>query len=193
MDTRISPSATSVILLLMAVTSLLIMLSLNQINYMVHGDLYNFGLQFSYRWAMPYWILSGIVFGLSWTNIAVSIVFTLYIQKKSRTRTLASAPITQTERKETVTLKSDEKEQKKISEFLDATKEESVLREEAVIKEPIEEETVKPHEIAEAENEQETQTASEETEQIGQIVENQETPIATPIAKENDKQNQTVL
>jgi hypothetical protein len=177
----------------MAVTSLLIMLSLNQINYMVHGDLYNFGLQFSYRWAMPYWILSGIVFGLSWTNIAVSIVFTLYIQKKSRTRTLASAPIPQTERTEAVTLKADEKEQKKISEFLGAQKEEAVLKEEEAIKEPVEEETVKPAEIVEAENKQESQIVSEETEQIGQIVENQETPIATPITKENDKQNQTVL
>jgi hypothetical protein len=189
MDTRISPSATTVILLLMAVTSLLIMLSLNQINYMVHGDLYSFGLEFSYRWAMPYWILSGIVFGLSWTNIAVSIVFTLYIQKKSRKRALVSAPTPQTERTETMTLKSDDKEQQKISEFLDAQKEEPVLKEEAVVKELIEEETVKPDEIAEAENEQEPQIVSGETEQIGQIVENQE----TPITKENDKQNQTVL
>jgi hypothetical protein len=193
MDTRISPSATSAILLLMAVTSLLIMLSLNQINYMVHGDLYNFGLQFSYRWAMPYWILSGIVFGLSWTNIAVSIVFTLYIQKKSRKRTLDSARIPQTERTEAIALKADEKEQKKISEFLDAQKEESVVKEEATIKEPIEEDPVKADEIVEAENKQELQVVSEETEQIGQIVENQETPIATPIKKENDKQNQTVL
>lgn len=177
----------------MAVTSLLIMLSLNQINYMVHGDLYSFGLEFSYRWAMPYWILSGIVFGLSWTNIAVSIVFTLYIQKKSRKRALVSAPTPQTERTETMTLKSDDKEQQKISEFLDAQKEEAVLKEEAVVKELVEEETVKPDEIAEAENEQEPQIVSGETEQIGQIVENQETPITTPITKENDKQNQTVL
>jgi hypothetical protein len=189
MDTRISPSATTVILLLMAVTSLLIMLSLNQINYMVHGDLYSFGLEFSYRWAMPYWILSGIVFGLSWTNIAVSIVFTLYIQKKSRTQTLASAPVPQTERTEASTLKADEKEQKKISEFLDAQKEESVLKEEAAIKEPFEKETVKADVTVEAENKQEPQIVPEETEQIGQIVENQE----TPITKENDKQNQTVL
>jgi hypothetical protein len=177
----------------MAVTSLLIMLSLNQINYMVHGDLYNFGLQFSYRWAMPYWILSGIVFGLSWTNIAVSIVFTLYIQKKSRTQTPASVPIPQTERTEASVLKADEKEQKKISEFLDAQTEESVLKEEATVKEPIEVKTVKADVTIEAENKQEPQIVSEETEQIGQIVENQETPIATPITKENDKQNQTVL
>lgn len=193
MDTRINPSAASVILLLMAATSLLIMLSLNQINYMVHGDLYNFGLQFSYRWAMPYWILSGIVFGLSWTNIAVSIVFTLYIQKRSRTRALASSPIPQTERTEAMVLKADEKEQKKISEFLEAQKEEPLLKEETAIKEPIEEETEKADEAAEAENRQEPQVAFEETEQVGQIAETQETPIETPIAKENNEQNQTVL
>jgi hypothetical protein len=189
MDTRISPSVISVILLLMAVTSVLIMLSLNQINYMVHGDLYSFGLQFSYRWAMPYWILSGIVFGLSWTNIAVSIVFTLYIQKKSRTRAIASEPIPQTGRTETMALKSDEKEQKMISEFLDAQEEEAMVKEEAAVKEIVEEEPVGPDETAEGEIEHGPQIVSEETEPIGQIVENQE----TPITKENEKQNQTVL
>jgi hypothetical protein len=193
MDAHISPSATSAVLLLMAVTSLLIMFSLNQINYIVHGDLYNFGLQFSYRWAMPYWILSGIVFGLSWTNIAVSIAFTLYIHKKSKKQTLAPAPALQTKRTEASALRADEKEQKKISEFLDAQKGESPLKEETSVKELVEEETVTADEIVEAENKQEPQVISEETEQIGQIVENEETPIATPITKENDKQNQTVL
>lgn len=84
MATRISPSAVSVILILMATTSALIMLSLNQINHIVHGDLYAFDLKFSHEWAMPYWILSGIIFGLSGTNIALSLLITAYVQKKSR-------------------------------------------------------------------------------------------------------------
>jgi hypothetical protein len=84
MQTRVSPSAVSVILILMATTSVLIMLSLNQINSIVHGDLYAFDLKFSHEWAIPYWILSGIIFGLSGTNIALSLLFTAYVQKKSR-------------------------------------------------------------------------------------------------------------
>lgn len=84
METQISPSSTGAALVTIAAASLFIMLSLNQINYIVHGDLYNYGLQFTYRWAMPYWVLSGVVFGLCWVNISIAIIATLYIYKKSR-------------------------------------------------------------------------------------------------------------
>ena len=192
MAIHISPSATSVILLLMAVTSLLIMLSLNQINYMVHGDLYNFGLQFSYRWAMPYWILSGIVFGLSWTNIAVSIVFTLYIQKKRRTQIPTSALAPQTERTEAMASKADETKQRRISEFLEARSGEP-LSTSATVEERLTEQLVNANDIDEPANSPEPQLASEEAELVGQIVDSRESPIPTPASKEDDKQNPTIL
>lgn len=163
METRVSPSAISVILLLMAATSLLIMLSLNQINYMIHRELYNFGLQFSYRWAMPYWILSGIVFGLSWTNIVLSIVFTLYVQKKSRRKAEPLAPIQ--ERVEVP--KTEEKEQRTISEFIVAPQDAS-LKNEAPRENPLAEIAESATEAVEVISKRETQTESHEAAQTGQ-------------------------
>lgn len=66
-------------LILMAVASLLAMISITQIDQLVHGDLYNFGLEFSYRWAMPYWVNSAVIVGLSLFNIFASIVLTYYV------------------------------------------------------------------------------------------------------------------
>jgi hypothetical protein len=84
METQVNPSVISVVLIAMAAASLVIMLSLNQINYLVHGALYDFGLTFSYRWAMPYWVFSGILFGLSWANIFIAIIITVHVVRKSR-------------------------------------------------------------------------------------------------------------
>lgn len=87
MGAKINPSSTGAVLVTIAAASLFIMLSLNQINNIIHGELYNYGLQFTYRWAMPYWVLSGVIFGLCWLNISIATVATLYIFKKSRTQT----------------------------------------------------------------------------------------------------------
>ena len=89
METQVNPSVISVVLVAMAAASLVIMLSLNQINYLVHGALYDFGLTFSYRWAMPYWVFSGILFGLSWANIFIAIIITVHVVRKSRKQTAA--------------------------------------------------------------------------------------------------------
>ncbi len=86
METAINLSATGLLLILVAASSLFVMLSLNHINYIVHGELYDFGLAFSYRWAMPYWILSGIVFSFCWVNIAIALSLTFYLLKKSRVK-----------------------------------------------------------------------------------------------------------
>lgn len=130
METNINQSAISTVLILMAAASLFTMLSLNQMNYIVHGDLYNYGLQFSYRWAMPYWVSSGIIFGLSWVNIFLSIIVTLYIFKKSRKSTLISN-ILQTKKIEEAVQLREEKEQKKLSEYVKPQKEKpEVLKEE---------------------------------------------------------------
>ncbi len=90
MEADVNPSVVCPILILMAAASLFAMISLNQVNLIVHTDLYSFGLQFSYTWAIPYWLFSGIVFGLSWLNIAIAIIVTLYIFKKRQKQLWAS-------------------------------------------------------------------------------------------------------
>lgn len=97
----------------MAAASLFIMLSLNQINYLVHGDLYNYGLQFSYVWAMPYWVLSGIVFGLCWVNIAITALAAIYVFKKGRKVVTVNQ-----ENQEETGAQIEGKEQRKLAEFM---------------------------------------------------------------------------
>jgi outer membrane biosynthesis protein TonB len=45
------------------------MICLCLVDNIVHGTLYNYGLQFSYDWAVPYWRLTQIAFALGWINI----------------------------------------------------------------------------------------------------------------------------
>jgi hypothetical protein len=109
METSINLSATGLLLILVAASSLFVMLSLNHINYIVHGELYNFGLEFSYRWAMPYWIFSGIVFSFCWVNIALAIALTFYLLKKSRDKSshvIPQNPVAEKERYKTFCEKS---------------------------------------------------------------------------------------
>lgn len=71
-------------LIVMAVVSFFVMVSVTQIDQLVHGVLYDFGLRFSYRWAMPYWIYSGVIVGLSWFNIVASTALIYYIFTRSK-------------------------------------------------------------------------------------------------------------
>ena len=117
METSINLSATGLLLILVAASSLFVMFSLNHINYIVHGELYNFGLQFSYRWAMPYWIFSGMVFSFCWVNILLAIVLTYYLLKKSREKAQHSIPQNlnvETQRSQTLSEKS---QQSKLSQY----------------------------------------------------------------------------
>lgn len=78
-------SAYSWILLLFAASSLLSMIGLTQIDKIVHHDLYRYGLQFSYQWAMPYWTMTAIVFAVGWFNIILAITFQFYVLLSRRT------------------------------------------------------------------------------------------------------------
>jgi hypothetical protein len=69
-------------LIVMAVVSVSVMIVLTQIDFIVHRVLYDFGLLFSYRWAMPYWVSSGIIIGLSWFNLTASAALVYYFIKK---------------------------------------------------------------------------------------------------------------
>lgn len=65
-------------LIFMAVVSVSVMIVLTQIDFIVHRVLYDFGLLFSYRWAMPYWVSSSIIIGLSWFNLIASAALVYY-------------------------------------------------------------------------------------------------------------------
>lgn len=71
-------TASSYALLLIAASSLLSMIGLTQIDRIVNHDLYMYGLQFSYGWAIPYWTMTTIVFAVGWFNIILAITFQLY-------------------------------------------------------------------------------------------------------------------
>lgn len=84
MKVRIHSSAFVSAMIITTFTSLLVIVLLTQIDQIVHVVLYQFGLQFSYRWVWPYWIYSGIVIGFSWVNIIASIGLVNYFLKARR-------------------------------------------------------------------------------------------------------------
>jgi len=71
----------SVVLVLVAFSSLLSMFALTRIDSVVHGDLYRYGLRFSYGWAMPYWTMTTLIFTLGWFNIIIACAFQFYVLK----------------------------------------------------------------------------------------------------------------
>lgn len=82
----------SLVLVLMAACSLFSMVGLLQLDNIVHRDLYNFGLHFSYAWAVPYWNLMNFVFAMGWLNIIAAIAFQSYliIQRRKTVTSLAA-------------------------------------------------------------------------------------------------------
>lgn len=76
---RAANKVTSMILLVMATTSLTTMFLLLQIDGIVHRDLYRYGLQFSAQWAEHYWTIAGIIFAVGWSNIISALALQFYI------------------------------------------------------------------------------------------------------------------
>jgi len=75
----VDDSSVSLVLLLMAASSLFSMIGLLQLNKMVQNDLVRSGLHFNYGWAVPYWNLMSFVFALGWVNIIAAIAFQSYL------------------------------------------------------------------------------------------------------------------
>lgn len=71
----------SLVLVLVAFSSLLSMFALTRLDSIVHGDLYRYGLNFSYGWAMPYWTMTTLIFTLGWFNIIIACAFQFYVLK----------------------------------------------------------------------------------------------------------------
>ena len=66
------------ILILMATASLISMIAVFSLNGIVSNDLSDYGLQFSYNWAIPFWNSIGLIFAMAWLNIIAVIVFQIY-------------------------------------------------------------------------------------------------------------------
>jgi len=79
----------SLVLILMAGASLVSMLATLNIDHIINHDLYSYGLQFSTKWAVPYWTLVGVVFSMGWfiivTAMAVEVHF-LAVHRRNRRR-----------------------------------------------------------------------------------------------------------
>jgi outer membrane biosynthesis protein TonB len=68
------------------------MICLYQIDSIVNGTLYSYGLQFSYNWAGPYWRLTQIGFTIGWLNIIIAFAVQLNnIRMKNKAEQPATA------------------------------------------------------------------------------------------------------
>ena len=79
----------SLVLILMAGASLVSMLATLNIDHIINHDLYSYGLQFSSKWAVPYWTLVAVVFSMGWfiivSAMAVEVHF-LVVHRRNRLR-----------------------------------------------------------------------------------------------------------
>jgi len=56
--------------------------SINLLDNIVHGTLYNYGLQFSYDWATPYWSILQAIQAFLTLTAASTLVSTVYVYKR---------------------------------------------------------------------------------------------------------------
>ena len=66
------------VLVVVAACSLVSVVALFQVDSIVHGSLYSFGLQFSDGWAVPYWNSIRVVFAMGWLTFGVAVAFQVY-------------------------------------------------------------------------------------------------------------------
>lgn len=82
-------------LVLWLLSSVFVLLLLRQIDSIVHSELYNFGLQFSYVWAQPYWAILRLIYIfllIPITYSAATLGLDFWKLLKGRTRGPASKP-----------------------------------------------------------------------------------------------------
>jgi hypothetical protein len=74
----------SIVLILMAGASLVSMLATLSIDHIINHTLYSFGLQFSTKWAVPYWTMVAVVFSMGWFIIAAAFAYEVHLLVVSR-------------------------------------------------------------------------------------------------------------
>ena len=67
----------------MAVCGVVSLYAFLQIDSIVHGTLYGYGLQFSYEWATPYWTLDGVVMATGCVIVGLAISSQAYLLLRS--------------------------------------------------------------------------------------------------------------
>jgi len=172
-------SIVSLVLVLMATSSLISMISTLKIDAIVHGDLYRYGLQFSYGWALPYWTMTTLVFAMGWFNIIAAVAFQFYVLIYGRKEALGTEVSKEPETKPTE--KIEEYEEQAVEPVEEAEREPKETQ--TVVEDtsqPEQTETI-PAEEAEEQKEQEPKTAEESE------VETKET--STP-ARETEQETQ---
>ena len=89
----------SIVLILMAIASLISMLGTLRIDSIINHTLYSYGLQFSTKWAIPYWTTAAIVFSMGWFIIIIAGAFELHLlMKRWHGHTRPEAPPSSQER-----------------------------------------------------------------------------------------------
>ncbi len=76
------------------VCSLVMLYAYTQIDTIVHGTLYDYGLEFNTAWATPYWNTGGILIAMGWTIVVVASLFQAYlvIHKVPATSSITQLP-----------------------------------------------------------------------------------------------------
>lgn len=121
-------NATTLILVLMSIASLVSMVAMVKIDAIVNVDLYRFGLKFSREWANPYWALTGIVFSMGWFIIIGSLVFELRLiirRRHALPKSESPVPSQQVVRNETSEMEANlhrEEEENKMEPTISAVK-----------------------------------------------------------------------
>jgi energy-coupling factor transporter ATP-binding protein EcfA2 len=64
--------------IVLAVLTFVVLLQIDQI---VHGTLYSYGLQFNNAWALPYWTLHKFAVGLAYLTFVLSIFLIVYVKR----------------------------------------------------------------------------------------------------------------
>jgi hypothetical protein len=60
------------------------MLATLGIDHIINHTLYSYGLQFSTKWAVPYWTLAAVVFSMGWFIIASAFAYEVHLLVVSR-------------------------------------------------------------------------------------------------------------
>ncbi len=76
---KVLDTISRVIPMVFLVCSLVILNAYSQIDNIVHGTLYQYGLQFSTAWATPYWNTGGVLMAMGWTIVITAVLFQVYL------------------------------------------------------------------------------------------------------------------
>lgn len=109
-------SIVSWVVVLMAACSLFSMIGTFEIDGIINHDLYKYGLQFSYAWAVPYWNLAGFVFAMGWFNIVAAMVVQVYRLARRRKASGQTASEAKREMTQTKTVQEPKEEKPKPTE-----------------------------------------------------------------------------